>query len=66
MDNNQKSAQNSGQKKDPTEWKSAGEPATDAQKKYIASLAEKAGEKVDTSKMTKAEASKKIDGYLKG
>ena len=41
--------------------KTAGEPASDKQKEFIASLAEEAGEEVDTENLTRGEASKLID-----
>lgn len=47
-------------RKDPDEWKTGDEPMTGAQKSYLGTLADEAGEKVDEN-LTKAEASKKID-----
>jgi hypothetical protein len=46
--------------KDPENWTTGDEPMTGAQRSYLHTLAEEAGEKVDDG-MTKAEASKKID-----
>jgi hypothetical protein len=46
--------------KDPDEWKTGDEPMTGAQRSYLSTLATEAGEEVD-EKLTKAEASKKID-----
>lgn len=50
--------------KDPDKWTTAAEPMTGAQKSYLQTLAQEAGEEVDM-KMTKAEASKKIDELQK-
>jgi hypothetical protein len=58
--------QNSGQGgaentvKDPDEWKTGDEEMTGAQRSYLQTLADEAGEEVDVN-LTKAEASKKID-----
>ena len=46
--------------KDPDEWKTGGEPMTGAQRSYLHTLADEAGEEVDDN-LTKAEASKQID-----
>jgi hypothetical protein len=46
--------------KDPDEWKTGDEPMTGAQRSYLNTLADEAGEEVDEN-LTKAEASKKID-----
>ncbi|MFN8473253.1 MAG: DUF3072 domain-containing protein [Anaerolineae bacterium] len=46
--------------KDPDEWTTGDEPMTGAQRSYLHTLAEEAGEEIDDN-MTKAEASKKID-----
>lgn len=46
--------------KDPDEWTTGDEPMTGAQKSYLSTLSEEAGEDFDEN-MTKAEASKKID-----
>ena len=46
--------------KDPDQWKTGDEPMTGAQLSYLKTLSEEAGEEVD-EKLTKAEASKKID-----
>jgi hypothetical protein len=46
--------------KDPDEWITGDEPMTGAQRSYLRTLAEEAGEEVDEN-LTKAEASKKID-----
>ncbi len=46
--------------KDPDEWTTGDEPMTGAQRSYLGTLAEEAGEQVDEN-LTKAEASKKID-----
>jgi hypothetical protein len=46
--------------KDPDNWVTGDEPLTGAQRSYLHTLAEEAGEEVDDD-LTKAEASKKID-----
>jgi hypothetical protein len=46
--------------KDPDNWKTGDEPITGAQRSYLNTLAEEAGENIDDD-LTKAEASKKID-----
>jgi hypothetical protein len=53
-------ADESNMPKDPDKWVTRDEPMTGAQRSYIHTLAEQAGEEVD-DEMTKAEASKKID-----
>jgi hypothetical protein len=47
-------------KKDPDEWTTGDEPMTGAQRSYLKTLSEEAGETFDDN-LTKAEASKKID-----
>ncbi|MGN6615626.1 MAG: DUF3072 domain-containing protein [Ilyomonas sp.] len=46
--------------KDPDEWTTGDEPMTGAQKSYLKTLSDEAGEEFD-EKLSKAEASKKID-----
>jgi len=46
--------------KDPDEWKTGDEEMTGAQRSYLQTLADEAGEEIDLD-LTKAEASKKID-----
>ena len=46
--------------KDPEDWKTGDEPITGAQKSYLQTLADEAGEEVDLN-LTKAEASKRIE-----
>ena len=46
--------------KDPDNWTTGEEPMTGAQKSYLTTLSEQAGETVDPD-LNKAEASKKID-----
>lgn len=46
--------------KNPDDWKTGDEPMTGAQRSYLHTLASDVDESVD-DKMTKAEASKKID-----
>ena len=52
--------QNSNMIKDPDEWKTGDEEITGAQRSYLQTLADEAGEEVDLN-LTKAEASKRID-----
>ncbi len=47
-------------RKDPDDWTTGDEPLTGAQRSYLHTLAEEAGEEIDDN-LTKAEASKKID-----
>jgi hypothetical protein len=53
-------AENSNMIKDPDDWKTGDEEMTGAQRSYLQTLADEAGEDVDLN-LTKAEASKKID-----
>ncbi len=46
--------------KDPDQWTTGDEPMTGAQRSYLHTLAQEAGEEIDDN-LTKAEASKKID-----
>ena len=46
--------------KDPADWTTGDEPMTGAQKSYLKTLSEEAGEQFDDS-LTKAEASRRID-----
>lgn len=46
--------------KDPDEWTTGDEPMTGAQKSYLKTLSDEAGEEVDET-LTKAEASKRIE-----
>jgi len=46
--------------KDPDDWKTGDEEMTGAQRSYLQTLADEAGEEIDLN-LTKAEASKKID-----
>jgi hypothetical protein len=47
-------------KKDPDEWTTGDEPMTGAQRSYLKTLSDEAGEPFDDT-LTKAEASKRID-----
>ena len=47
--------------KDPADWVTGDQPATGPQESYLSTLAQEAGEDVDPSSLTKAEASIKID-----
>lgn len=46
--------------KDPDNWTTGDEPMTGAQRSYLSTLSEEAGEKLDEN-LTKAEASKRIE-----
>jgi hypothetical protein len=46
--------------KEPDSWTTGDEPMTGAQRSYLSTLAEEAGERVE-EELTKAEASKRID-----
>ena len=46
--------------KDPDEWTTGGEAMTGAQRSYLKTLSDEAGEELDEN-LTKAEASKRID-----
>ena len=52
--------ENSNMIKDPDDWKTGDEEMTGAQRSYLQTLADEAGEEVDMN-LTKAEASKLID-----
>lgn len=52
--------QESNTRKNPDDWTTGGEPMTGAQRSYLKTLSEEAGEEFDDS-LTKAEASKRID-----
>ncbi len=47
--------------KDPSDWVTGDEPATGPQQSYVSTLAQQAGEEVDPTDLTKAEASQKIE-----
>lgn len=47
--------------KDPADWVTGDEPATGPQQSYVSTLAQQAGESVDPTELTKAEASQKIE-----
>ena len=57
-------AQDGNLEKDPSEWVSGDQPATEAQKSYIDTLAKQAGEQIPAD-LTKAEASQHIDRLKK-
>ncbi|PTQ78937.1 Protein of unknown function (DUF3072) [Nitrosospira multiformis] len=56
----QDKAENSNMVKDPDDWTTGDEPMTGAQKSYLSTLSEEAGEEMNEN-LSKAEASKKID-----
>lgn len=56
----QQDAQHSNMIKDPKDWTTGDEPMTGAQKSYLKTLSEEAGEQVDEN-LSKAQASEKID-----
>ena len=47
--------------KDPSDWVTGDEPVTGPQQSYLSTLAQQAGEQVETAELTKAEASQKIE-----
>lgn len=47
--------------KDPSDWVTGDEPVTGPQQSYLSTLAQQAGEEVETTDLTKAEASQKIE-----
>ncbi len=47
--------------KDPSDWVTGDEPVTGPQQSYLSTLAQTAGEEVETTELTKAEASQKIE-----
>lgn len=56
----QNDSQNSNMVKDPEDWTTGDEPMTGAQKSYLKTLSEEAGEEMDEH-LTKAEASERIE-----
>jgi hypothetical protein len=56
----QELADQSNTQKDPDTWTTGDEPMTGAQRSYLSTLAQEAGEEAP-GELTKAEASKKID-----
>jgi len=52
--------ENSNAIKDPEEWTTGDEPMTGAQKSYLKTLSDQAGEELDET-LSKADASKRID-----
>jgi hypothetical protein len=57
---NDQQNENSNAIKDPDEWTTGEEPMTGAQKSYLKTLSDEAGEEFDET-LTKADASKRID-----
>jgi hypothetical protein len=47
--------------KDPDDWTTGDEPMTGAQKSYLQTLAQEAGEQAPPDELSKADASKHID-----
>ncbi len=47
--------------KDPDDWTTGDEPMTAAQKSYLQTLAQEAGEQAPDDTLSKADASKRID-----
>lgn len=47
--------------KDPADWVTGDEAVTGPQQSYLSTLAQQAGEQVETTDLTKAEASQKIE-----
>lgn len=58
--NDQNTTEPSNTVKDPDEWTTGAEPMTGAQRSYLKTLSDEAGEPLEEN-LTKAEASKKID-----
>ncbi|GAB3538175.1 DUF3072 domain-containing protein [Noviherbaspirillum agri] len=56
----QEDAQQSNMVKDPKDWTTGDEPMTGAQRSYLKTLSEEAGEEMDDT-LTKAQASERID-----
>ena len=50
--------------KDPSEWATGNQPATESQKSYIDAMAKQAGEQIPAN-LTKAQASEQIDRLKK-
>ncbi|OEY13521.1 DUF3072 domain-containing protein [Corynebacterium sp. BCW_4722] len=50
--------------KDPSEWATGDQPATESQKSYIDAMAKQAGEQIPAN-LTKAQASEQIDRLKK-
>ena len=57
----QEHADESNMIKDPDKWVTGDQPMTGAQRSYLHTLAEEAGEEIGDDELTKAEASKMID-----
>lgn len=47
--------------KDPSQWVTGDEPATGPQQSYLSTLAQRTDEQVDTTELSKAEASERIE-----
>lgn len=56
----QEDSQQSNMVKDPKDWTTGDEPMTGAQKSYLKTLSEEAGEEMDEN-LTKVQASERID-----
>jgi hypothetical protein len=57
----QEKANESNTIKNPDNWTTGDEPMTGAQRSYLSTLSEEAGEEFTDENLTKAEASKRID-----
>jgi hypothetical protein len=57
----QQQANDSNTVKNPDDWTTGDEPMTGAQKSYLQTLAQEAGEQPPPDDMSKADASKRID-----
>jgi len=57
----QERADESNMIKDPDKWVTGDQPMTGAQRSYLHTLAEEAGEELEDDELTKAEASRMID-----
>ncbi len=49
--------------KDPEDWKTGNDPVTEKQRNALKAISRKTGIKFDIDSMTKAEASKAIEGH---
>jgi hypothetical protein len=56
-----KTANDPSAQKDPSDWVTGDEPSTGPQRSYLETLGQQAGEDVEPSDLTKAEASEKIE-----
>lgn len=60
LEEQERNQRGSNLEKDPDQWTTGGEPMTDAQRSYLKTLSDQAGEEMPEH-LTKADASKRID-----